>query len=267
MLMVAPNGARKTAADHPALPLTPPQIALEAKHCLNAGAAVLHLHVRDGKGGHTLDPQCYGAAMAAVKERVGDELIIQMTTEAVGLYSPPEQMAAVRAVRPEAVSLALREIWPDAAHDKAAHGFLLWLKKTGIWPQFIVYDAGDLQRLRDLHGRGLIPFERPWLLFVLGRYSGGRSKPADLEPFLAALAPLDWPWAVCAFGPREAACMERAAGMGGHMRVGFENNLYLPDGAVAPDNAALVRLAAATAREAGRALLGASELRALTMNG
>ncbi|HFQ14883.1 MAG TPA: 3-keto-5-aminohexanoate cleavage protein, partial [Rhodobacteraceae bacterium] len=154
-----------------------------------------------------------------------------------------------------------------AAHDKAVHGFLLWLKKTGIWPQFIVYDAGDLQRLRDLHGRGLIPFERPWLLFVLGRYSGGRSKPADLEPFLAALAPLDWPWAVCAFGPREAACMERAAGMGGHMRVGFENNLYLPDGAVAPDNAALVRLAAATAREAGRALLGASELRALTMNG
>jgi uncharacterized protein (DUF849 family) len=264
MLMVAPNGARKTTTDHPALPLEPGQIALEAERCLSAGAAVLHLHVRDDRGGHSLDAGRYERAMAAVRERVGDELVLQMTTEAVGLYTPPEQMAAVKTVRPEAVSLALREIWPDAAPDEAAAAFLLWLKKARIWPQFILYDAGDVRRLRDLNARGLIPFEKPWLLFVLGRYSGGSSEPADLEPFLAELAPLDWPWAVCAFGPREAACMELAARRGGHMRVGFENNLHLPDGTLAPDNAALVGLAAKAARDAGRHLFSAAEIRALT---
>ncbi len=263
MLMVALNGARKSRKDHPALPLEAEDIALEAEHCLKAGAAVLHLHVRDGAGRHTLDAARYLSAIAAIRKRVGDRLIVQMTTEAVGLYSPQEQMAAVRAVRPEAVSLALREIWPGAVPDESARAFLPWLKENRIWPQFIVYDASDVQRLCRLHQRGLIPFEKPWLLFVLGRYSGRCGKPADLAPFLAALAPHDWPWTVCAFGSREAACMATAARRGGHMRVGFENNLLLPDGSPASDNAALVGLAARAALEAGRYLHRAPDVRAL----
>ena len=87
------------------------------------------------------------------------------------------------------------------------------------------------------------------------------SEPADLLPFLAAHDGAT-PWAVCAFGPREAACALTAAALGGHMRVGFENNLFLPDGTLAPDNAALVRNAAAGAALCGRELASADGIRA-----
>jgi 3-keto-5-aminohexanoate cleavage enzyme len=88
-------------------------------------------------------------------------------------------------------------------------------------------------------------------LFVLGRYTQGQqSSPNDLLPFLNAWA-LDLPWALCAFGRREAACAITAACLGGHVRVGFENNLYLSDGTLAPDNAALVRGVADVARSLG----------------
>jgi 3-keto-5-aminohexanoate cleavage enzyme len=79
------------------------------------------------------------------------------------------------------------------------------------------------------------------VLFVLGAYAGKRAgHPSELLPMLAAL-PAGWPWSVCAFGPDEARCLATAALLGGQVRVGFENNLAMPDGTVAHDNAALVR--------------------------
>jgi 3-keto-5-aminohexanoate cleavage enzyme len=78
-------------------------------------------------------------------------------------------------------------------------------------------------------------------LFVLGRYAAGqRSAPADLLPFLASGMPQFEHWMVCAFGPREIACVTAGALLGGHVRVGFENNFLLPDGGTAPGNAAAV---------------------------
>ncbi len=88
------------------------------------------------------------------------------------------------------------------------------------------------------------------------------SAPADLLPFLA-VHDRATPWAVCAFGPREAACALTAAALGGHVRVGFENNLYLPDGTLAPDNAALARNAAAGVALCGRALASADAIRTM----
>jgi uncharacterized protein (DUF849 family) len=112
IITVAPNGARKTKRDHPALPITPAEIAREARLALEAGAAMLHLHVRDVEGGHTLDADAYRAAMAAVGGEVGQRMVVQVTTEAVGRFTPEAQMAAVRALKPEAVSLAVRELIP-----------------------------------------------------------------------------------------------------------------------------------------------------------
>ena len=106
----------------------------------------------------------------------------------------------------------------------------------------------------DLVDRGVIPFPRPFLLFVLGRYARDQqSAPEDLDPFVAALAGRDLPWAMCAFGKREADCALRAARLGGHVRVGFENNLSLPGGGPAPSNAALVAATADLLRAAGLA--------------
>lgn len=240
IVAVAPNGARKTKADHPAVPITAEEIAATAAACREAGAAMIHLHVRDADGRHSLEVETYRAATAAVRAAVGRDLVVQVTTEAVGRYRPEEQMRMVRALRPEAVSLAVREIVPDEAAEPEAAAFLAWVEAEGILPQYILYSDDDLRRFDDLIARGVVPGERQLVLFVLGRYTKGQtSEPRDLLPFLDANS-RDHLWSVCAFGPREAACAIAAAALGGHVRVGFENNLHLPDGTLAADNAALV---------------------------
>lgn len=244
MVAVAPNGARKLKADHPAIPLTPEELALEAQACVDAGACMIHLHVRDDEGGHSLDPDRYKRAIAAIRDRVGDGLIVQITTEAVGIYKPDEQMASVRAVEPEAVSTAIRELVEDETAEDAARDFYAWAHENGTLVQYILYDAADVKRFIDLRARGVLPDGPCSVLYVLGRYSvGQRSQPSDLLAFLEAAAGSDhdWHWSVCAFGPLEGACALTVAGLGGHARVGMENNTLLNDGSLAPGNAALVR--------------------------
>jgi uncharacterized protein (DUF849 family) len=240
VIAVAPTGARRSKADHPALPVAPAEVARDAAACAAAGAQVIHVHVRDPDGGHTLDADAYRATTAAIRDAVGDALIVQITTEAVGRFSPAEQMATVRALRPEAVSIAVRELIPGEAEEADAAAFLAWAAGASIGVQYIVYDAADIARLADLARRGVIPDPAPHALFVLGRYvTGQRGAPADLEPLLEPW-PAGWPWTVCAFGPDEAACLTRAVTLGGHVRVGLENNLLRPDGSLAASNAAQV---------------------------
>ncbi len=98
------------------------------------------------------------------------------------------------------------------------------------------------------------------VLFVLGRYtSGQQSTPGDLVPFLNNKT--EHPWSMCAFGAAEHACATAAMSLGGHVRVGFENNLQLKDGSQAPGNDALVRQAAETAEVLNRPLMDAHGLR------
>lgn len=263
IVAVAPSGARKTKADHPAMPVTASDCARAAAACREAGAAMIHLHVRDADERHSLDAGLYADAIAAVRREVGDGLIIQMTTEAVGIYRPEEQMAAVRAVRPEAVSMAIRELCPDEESVAAFANFVSWLKAGSISPQFILYSQEDCERFAELRRRDVVPYDRPFVLHVLGRYTPGqKSVPADLLPVLQADGGLALDWAICAFGPRECACALTAAALGGHARVGFENNIFLADGSRAPDNAALVRQLADGAGLLGRALADANRARA-----
>jgi uncharacterized protein (DUF849 family) len=263
VLAVAPTGARKTKADHPAIPVTPDEIGRCAAACREAGAAMVHLHVRDREGRHTLDVDAYRTAIQAVRREAGAEMIVQATSEAVGIYTAEQQIAMVRDLRPEAVSLAVRELVPDAAHESAAADFFHWLRRESVLPQFIVYSGDDLRRFDDLVSRGVVPEGPHFVLFVLGRYTPGqRSTPADLVPFVSANTRAH-AWAMCAFGPRETACAVAAAALGGHARVGFENNLYLPDGSLAPDNAALVAAVAAGVAAIGRPLADAAAARTI----
>jgi 3-keto-5-aminohexanoate cleavage enzyme len=252
VLMVAPNGARRTKTDHADLPITPGEIAREAARCADAGATMLHMHVRDEGGRHSLDPDLYRAATLAVRVALGARIVIQITTEAVGRYRPAEQMAVVRALRPEAVSLALAELIPDDADVGEAAAFLAWLQRERIAPQYILYAPEEVARFHDLRARGVVPQRRPLALFVLGRYADRtEARPQDVLPYLAA-HDADCPWSLCAFGPRESACVLTAAGLGGHVRVGFENNLRIADGRLAASNAELVAQIAAGAHLLGR---------------
>jgi uncharacterized protein (DUF849 family) len=267
ILAVAPNGARKTQADHPAVPISPAEIAATAAAAQAAGASMIHLHVRDAEQKHSLDVGAYREATAAVREAVGDKMVIQVTSEAVGVFTAQQQMAMVRELQPEAVSLAIREVVPDGGEDEARE-FLAWLVGAGILPQYILYAAEDVARFAKLQADGVVPPGPAFLLFVLGRYTPGqRSVPNDLLPFLSEIEA--WPeaarlpWAICAFGPKETACVTAAATLGGHARVGFENNLFLPSGRQAGDNAELVAASAAAAAAFGRPLADAATARRL----
>lgn len=261
ILTVAPNGAYKQAADHAALPLTPETLGHAARRCRDAGAAMLHLHIRDADGRHSLDVEGYRAALRSVRAAVGDTMVLQVTSEAAGRYRAGEQIAMVRGLRPEAVSVGLRELDQPEIGDGGLAEFFGELARDGVMTQVILYDVADLRRWQALRAAGTVP-DAPWfLLFVLGRYSRAQtSSPGDLLPFLHAHAGTE-PWGVCAFGAEEHACGAAAAALGGHVRVGFENNLLLKDGRVAPDNAALVAQAAELAHCLGRPLATADDVR------
>lgn len=264
ILAVAPNGGRRGKADHPAIPLTAQELVAEAPLWRDAGASVLHLHVRDEVGAHSLSPAAYAEATEKLRAAVGDSMVLQITTEAVGRFSPAEQMATVRAVRPEAVSLALRELAPDDADKKTFADFLAWMTAEKIAPQVILYDRPDMDRLLAWVKDGAIDPQSLSVLFVLGRYTTNQtSNPVDLLSFLGVENPPFRDWMMCAFGPNELRCAALAALLHGHVRIGFENNFFLPDGKLASRNADLVDRTASTLKALHMELASAADVRSL----
>jgi uncharacterized protein (DUF849 family) len=236
--MVAPNGARRGKADHPALPVTLPEIVDCARACHAAGADGLHLHLRDDAGRHVLDAGLYRAALAELAEAVPG-MRIQATTEAAGRYGPEHQRKVALNSGAALISASVREICRDTPNAQAA-AFYDRCAGAGIAVQHILYDTADLALLTRVLPPALLADRGLQLLFVLGRYAEtGDSAPGDLDPFLRDLAArgLAPDWAVCAFGRGETACLRHAIDMGGKVRVGFENSLWRADGTLARDNA------------------------------
>ncbi len=264
--MVAPNGARRTKEDHPALPISPRELAAEAAAARAAGAAAIHLHVRDEAAAHSLEPAHYLQAIQAVRAAAPD-MAIQITTEAVGRYTAEQQMACVRALVPQGASLALRELAPDDGEETIARlrGFLRWMRVMEVWPQFILYSPQEAERFAALRRMGVIAQPRPFVLFVLGHHGREGEMAPDsaqdaIDAFRAALGE-GAEWAVCAFGVAEAGAALAAARAGGHVRIGFENNLQLPDGRRAAGNAELVAATVDALRAEGLAPMSPASLR------
>ncbi len=223
---------------------------------------MIHVHVRKLDGTHLLSADAYRDVIAAIQRAVGDRMVVQITTESLGVYTPAEQMAVLKKVRPEAASLALRELAPDEAAEPEFFRTLEWMKREGVMPQIIVYDESEATRLSVMGERGNLPWSNIPVLFVLGRYTVSQiSMPRDLLSFLASSVPRFASWSVCAFGCHEAQCVTTAALLGGHVRVGFENNLLLPDGRQAGSNAELVGTVASALHMLGLNLSDAAALR------
>lgn len=240
LIASAPNGAHKTKADLPSIPITPAELAKEAANCKAAGAAMMHLHVRDDDQKHSIDIGRYREMLTEVRASVGDDMLLQVTSEAVGMYSAQDQMAMIRGLVPEAVSIAVREIAPENADLNELRDFFAFMREADILPQFILYAPEDVIRFNQLVRDGVIPGEKQPVLYVLGRYTTGQvSDPKDLLPYLGT-SPFVSEWMLCAFGAHENACALTAAGLGGHARIGFENNHLLVDRSGAVDNAALI---------------------------
>lgn len=251
IIMAAPNGARKTKQDHPNLPVTIKELCSEAQACYQAGAAILHAHVRDQNGKHVLDAGLYRELIGELQRCVPD-MIVQMTTEAVGHYTPQNQIDVVKAVHPDMVSVALREMIPDDENLSRAQDFYHWAKGVDIHVQHILYDAEDVRRFIKLQLDGIIPERQDNVLYVLGRYSDQQlAHPRDLIPFMQAAKKDISNWFCCAFGRNEHLCMETAIDAGGHVRVGFENNMFLASGKKANTTAEIVAQTASLVKQKG----------------
>ncbi|MET2854785.1 3-keto-5-aminohexanoate cleavage protein [Vibrio owensii] len=242
-MIVAPNGARKTKQDHDQLPMTIEEMVAEAKACQTAGAAMIHLHARDAQGRHSLEVDDNLEIYHAVKAAVGDSMIVQLTTEAVGMYSPLQQMALIKAVKPEAASFALRELIPDEQSEEQGFVFFDWVAAQGILSQIILYEQADIERYFSLRERGVLPKHNQHALVVLGRYhEAQQSSPWDLRTLhLERFIEENVRCAVCAFGAREQDSLIHAMLLGLDVRVGFENNHLSSDGQFANSNAEQVQ--------------------------
>ena len=168
-------------------------------------------------------------------------MLVQITTEAVGKYSPDQQRELVERLIPSMISFSIREMLAGDQVDQAK-AFYHWADDQGISVQHILYDEADIITLSRCIDQGTIPPERIQVLYVLGRYAANmESNPEDLNAYLdatrnAGLMQDELDWAVCAFGMAETQCLTQALRQGGKVRVGFENSLYNRDGSLAADN-------------------------------
>ena len=241
-LMVAPNGARLTDDDHPAVPVTIPQIVDCARACAAEGAGAMHFHVRDQAKAHILDSGLYREALAELKTAVPN-MHLQITTETVGRYGPEDMRRVTKETMPPGVSIGVPEMIPSGEPSEEDAGFYNWLADQQILTQHICYAPAQVDLLARLLDRARLSKTGVWCLFVIGHYTGALSRTELIGEFLSAMAAagIDGDWAICAFRQEEAACLHHAIERGGKVRIGFENSLYMADGSIAADNMARVR--------------------------
>lgn len=282
------NGGR-SRAEHPAVPITPEEVASEAWRCAEAGASIVHIHAQDEAGGWRADRDWYAAAIRAIRA-AAPGLLISLTTlrpegEPVATVTDLlTALAADPATRPDLASVNLGEIaewvrdgvpptrrtlrYPNSHDDIAAT--LATCAATGIVPELGVMDIGFIANAVALRHDGLLP-ALPWFLLELDSPtfgSGRQVAPATVAnyDYLAYLLREHFPsapWAAHGHGHPGYAVLERALTTGAHIRVGFEDCLLLPDGNIAPSNAAQVEWAVAAARTLGRATATIDEARAI----
>ena len=237
LIAVAPNGARKLKTDHPQIPINAEELSETAKSCTAAGASMIHLHVRDESNGHSLSVEAYKEAIQEI-QNTEPNIFIQVTSEAVGIYSAVEQFEMIHSLNPDAVSIGLREI-RDLDESVITDHFHK-MRAANTFPQLILYNDHDLTLYYDWVKRKVIPGKAYPILLVIGKETPEGSfdnsvLTAEITDNLPASS-----WMICAFGPNEYPAGQLATKLGGHVRLGFENNCELSNGSIAKNNAELI---------------------------
>ena len=261
------------------VPVTPEQMAREARAAFDAGAAVMHVHFRQqapGKG-HlpTWDPVIAAEIAQAIREAC-PSVIFNQSTGVVGPdISGPA--ACMRAIRPEiaacnAGSLNYLKVksdgswaWKPMLFDnpvEKVQAFLEVMTETGALPEFECFDLGIVRSVVIFARTGLYTGHLDYN-FVMGVESGMPADP-DLLPILTRLVAPGATWQVTAIGRANVWPLHRrAAELGGNLRTGLEDTFYLPDGSKATSNGALIDAIVSLARSAGRAIASPAEARTL----
>ncbi len=256
-------GAEVTRAQSPAVPYTPAEIAAASLDAWRAGAAVVHLHARHPDGRPSQAAEHFREIVDRIRS-AGSDVVLQCSTggavgmgveERLGSLVPGAEMATLNLgtmnfgddvfvnARPDIVRIATR------------------IRERGLLAECEVYDAGMLETLRWLLDKGHLP--RPYhVQFVLG-VPGGMSGTERNLRFLVEGMPEPAHWTVAGIGRFEMPMAELALRLGGHVRVGLEDNLYVSKGVLAKGNPELVDAAVRLVAAAGRELATPAEARAM----
>jgi 3-keto-5-aminohexanoate cleavage enzyme len=254
ILTAAIVGAETTREQTRFLPITAAEIADEAARCRDAGASVVHLHVRNPDGTPSQSRELFAEAIGRIREKT--DVIVQTSTGgAVGMGV--DERAQPLLCRPEMATLNCGtlnfgdDVFVNSRpliRDLAAR-----IVKAGSVIELECYEVGHIDEALALHAKGLIPTPLHFQ-FVLG-VAGGIGAREEVIRFMASQIPAGATWGVAAVGRHQKPMTEAAIKLGGHARVGLEDNIYLEKGVLSEGSAPLVARAAAYARAVGREIV------------
>ncbi len=281
ILTCAVTGNITTPEQTPYLPITPEQIANAAIEAAKAGAAVAHIHVRDPATGRpSMDLALYREVVDRIRAS-GTDVVINLTTGPGGRFNPsrenpreaapgttllpPDQRVEhIVALKPEIATLDLNTMWSgtavviNAPWSVARMAELIY--SVGTIPELEVFDSGDIALAKHLMAEGVL--KGPCLFQVcMGIRWGFDWNPETLN-YAKSILPPGNPWAAFAIGRMEFPMLAQAWLLGGHVRVGLEDNIYLNKGELATSNTVLVERAVRILREFGAEPMTAAEARA-----
>lgn len=246
IISVAVVGSQPTKEMNPAVPYTPKEIAEAAIECGKAGAAIAHIHVRDPKSGIA------SSRIELFKEVVDrirqvSEILINLTTS--GLHLPGDNVIEERlepvTLKPELCSLDIGSLnfgdWIFENPPEWGRAAAQRMREQGVKPEIEVFDAGHMRQALHMIGEGL--FEDPsWVQMCMGAGWGIEATPENLI-FMKNMLPPDIPWCVMGVGRSQLPMITMSILLGGHIRVGFEDNIYLRKGVLLKSNAEMVEVA------------------------
>lgn len=262
IITCAVTGGGDTADKNPAVPVTPGQIARASLDAEKAGAAIVHIHVRDiASGKASMDPALYREVVARIRD-AGSDLVINLTTgpgarfvpgdvEPVGMdasstmRSPETRLEHVEDLRPDICSLdvATMNFAENAMVNVPKHLRVMAsrIKAVGVKPELEVFDTGHVLLANQLIKEGYLDAP-PLYQLCLGIPWGAPATPEGMS-FMKSLLPEDANWSGFGISRTEFPMVAQACMLGGHARVGLEDNLYIARGELADSNAQLVERA------------------------
>jgi uncharacterized protein (DUF849 family) len=250
IITAALTGAVTPKEINPHIPLTPEEIAEDAIRCRAAGAAVVHLHMRDDAGLGTMDAEKFRKTAALIREK-GSDVVINMTTSGDNRASDEERVAHIGALKPEMASYDAGSFnWMPAGVFMNSPRFLEKLgnlmKESGVKPEFEIFDSGMMGIVDYYTRKGVLaaPGHYQFCLGVLG----GMSASVENLVYLHKGLPAGATWSAFGIGKDHLKIIYAALALGGHIRVGLEDNVYYAKGEPAR-NAQLVERAARIVRE------------------
>ena len=264
IITVAVTGSRPTKEMNPAVPYTPKEIVDAAVECHKAGAAIVHIHVRNPKTGQPdFKVGLFKEVLEGIRQRC--DMMVNLTTSGLLLEGTDVISQRLQPVylKPDLCSLDLGSInfrdrvfinppeWAEAAAK--------CMRDNVVKPELEVFDVGHIYQAGDLIQKGLID-DPPHFQLCMGIKWGIEASPENLL-FMKSKLPPDSLWSVLGVGKAQLPMITMAILLGGNVRVGFEDNIYFKKGVLASSNAQMVEMAADLAERLGRQVATPAEAR------